>query len=145
MSERWLREITDITGVEGALLVSSGGQIIENIGTPINRSDLEHISRHVLRIIASHDLVHKEIREIELGWSDYRILAMNTGKFIIIIFCSSAKVLSLLRITLNVVSAHIMEDRKTMKKINKFAAGGDIVLDKNDLDDSEINLISKLQ
>lgn len=145
MSERWLREITDINGVEGVLLVSPGGQIIEKIGTQFDRSALERISRHILRIIASHDLAQKEIREIELAWYDYSILAMNTGTFIIVVFCSSIRSLSLLRITLNVVSAHIMEDRKTMKKINKIAAGSEIVPDENDLDDSEINLISKLQ
>ena len=145
MSERWLREITEINGVEGVLLVSTGGQFIEKIGTQFDRSVLERISRHVLRIIASHNLARKEIKEIELAWHDYRILAMNTSMFIVIIFCNSTRALSLLRITINVVSAHIMEDRKTMKKIKKFARDNDIVLDESDLDDSEINLISKLQ
>jgi len=145
MSDRWLREITDINGVEGVLLVSTGGQIIDKIGTQLDRSVLERISNHVMRIIASHNLARKEIKEIELAWHEYRILAMNTAAFIIIIFYSSSRALSLLRITINVVSAHIMEDRKTMKKIKKFAAVSDIVLDNSDLGDSEINLISKLQ
>jgi len=145
MSDRWLREITDINGVEGVLLVSTGGQIIDKIGTQLDRSVLERISNHVMRIIASHNLARKEIKEIELAWHEYRILAMNTAAFIIIIFYSSSRALSLLRITINVVSAHIMEDRKTMKKIKKFATVSDIVLDNSDLGDSEINLISKLQ
>ena len=145
MSDRWLREITDINGVEGVLLVSTGGQIIDKIGTQLDHSVLERISHHVMRIIASHNLARKEIREIELAWQEYRILAMNTAAFIIIIFYSSSRALSLLRITINVVSAHIMEDRKTMKKIKKFAAVSDNVLDNSDLGDSEINLISKLQ
>ncbi len=145
MSERWLREITDISGVEGVLLVSSIGKFIENIGTPFDRDVIENISRNILRIVASHDLAEKQIKEVELAWYNYRILAMRTNAFVIIVFCNSTKVLSLLRITMNVVAAHIMEDKKTMKKIKKSVGEGTSVLDKNELDESEINLISKLQ
>jgi hypothetical protein len=145
MSERWLREITDINGVEGVLLVSLGGRFIEKIGTQFDREILEAISRHILRMVASHDLADKQIKEVELAWHDYRILAMRTTNFALIIFCSSIKSMSLLRITLNVVAAHLMEDKKIKKKIKKILKVNDSVLDKSELDESERILISKLQ
>jgi hypothetical protein len=145
MSERWLREITDINGVEGVLLVSLQGHFIEKMGTQFDRVVLEGISRNILRITESHELVEMQIKEVELAWYDYRILAMKTNNFALIIFCSSTKVISLLRITMNVVAAHLMEDKKIIKKIKKLSKDSSSVIDKNELDESEIKLISKLQ
>jgi len=145
MSERWLREITDINGVEGILLVSSNGHFIEKIGIQFSREILDGISRNILRIVASHDLAEKQIKEVELAWHDYRILAMRTTSFVLILFCKSTNSMSLLRITLNVVAAHLMEDKKIKKKIKKLSKVSSSVLDKSELEESEINLISKLQ
>ena len=50
-----------------------------------------------------------------------------------------------MRITLIVVIAHLSEDKKIMKKINKHSARGERLLKTTDLDQMEINLISKLQ
>lgn len=145
MVNRWLKEITDISGVEGALLVSDNGHIIEKIGTDQEQGELEQVSRVILRIISTHNLEEKSVKEIELIWSNYRLLAMSTQLFTIIIFCGSIKALSLLRITVNVVIGHLLEDKKSMKKIKKFTGQSEILLEKEYLDQTEIKLISKLQ
>jgi predicted regulator of Ras-like GTPase activity (Roadblock/LC7/MglB family) len=145
MMNRWLREITDIAGVEGVVLVSEDGQIIEKIGIELDKATLSHISTHVLRIIASFNIVEQEVKEIELIWSDYQLLAMSAGTIVLIIFCGSIKALSLLRITINVVVAHLLEDKKSVKQIKKYSSEKGSVLKKADLDQIEINLISKLQ
>jgi hypothetical protein len=142
---RWLREITDIAGVEGVVLVSEGGQIIENIGIQLDKVTLSQISKRVLLIISSFNIVEQEVKEIELIWSDYQLMAMSAGTIVIIIFCGSIKALSLLRITINVVVAHLLEDKKFVKQIKKYSAEKGSVLKKGDLDQIEINLISKLQ
>ena len=145
MISRWLKEITDIPGVEGVLLVSMNGKIIEKIGTQFDRSILEKISSHILRIISAYNLDKKVVKDIEVIWYDYQILAVSSKDFIIIIFCGSMKALSLLRITLNVVVAHLLEDKKSMKQIKKFTVDKKSVLDSTELEELEINLISKLQ
>ena len=145
MVNRWLKEITDVTGVEGAILVSDNGHIIEKIGTVPEPGTLEQIAKRIIRIITAHNLDEKSVKEIELIWHDYRILAMSAQLFTLIIFCGSTKALSLLRITVNVVVGHLLEDKKSMKQINKFTGQSEIVLDKDYLDQLEIKLISKLQ
>ena len=145
MVNRWLKEITDVTGVEGAILVSDNAHIIEKIGTVPEPGTLEQIAKRILRIITAHNLDEKSVKEIELIWHDYRILAMSAQLFTLIIFCGSTKALSLLRITVNVVVGHLLEDKKSMKQINKFTGQSEIVLDKDYLDQLEIKLISKLQ
>jgi hypothetical protein len=145
MSDRWLSEITGITGVEGVLLVSAEADMVEKRGTLPELSVLERISRHIMRIVAAYHMLGNEVREIELIWYNYRLLVMNTGSFALIIFCNSTQTISLLRITLNVVAAHLLEDKKIMKRINKNSAKGERLLKTSDLGQSEINLISKLQ
>ncbi len=142
---RWLREITDIAGVEGVVLVSEGGQIIEKLGIQLDKATLSQISKHVLRIISSFNIVEQEVKEIELIWSGYQLMAMSAGTIVLIIFCGSIKALSLLRITINVVVAHLLEDKKSVKQIKKFSSEKASVLKKEDLDQLEIKLISKLQ
>ena len=145
MVNRWLKEVADVTGVEGVLLVSDNGHIIEKIGTEYEQGTLEQITKRVMRIIAAHGLDEKSVKEIELIWYNYRILAMSAQTFTLIIFCGSMKALSLLRITVNVVVGHLLEDKKSMKQINKFTGQPEIVLEKEYLDQQEIKLISKLQ
>jgi hypothetical protein len=145
MLNRWLKEITDISGVEGALLISDNGHIIEKIGSTQEQALLEQISKLLLRMIKVHSMDEKSVKEIELIWYNYRILAMSAQTFTIIIFCGSTKALSLLRITVNVVIGHLLEDKKSMKQIKKFTGQSEIVLEKEYLDESEIKLISKLQ
>jgi len=145
MVNRWLKEISDIAGVEGILLVSDNGHIIENIGTDLDQGALEQLSKRLMRIISAHSLDEKFVKEIELIWNNYRVLVMSAKTFTLIIFCGSIKALSLLRITVNVVIGHLLEDKKSMKKINKFAGQPEIVLEKEYLDQLEIKLISKLQ
>ncbi len=145
MINRWLKEILDTEGVEGLLLVSDNGHIVEKHGTDLELGTLEQLSKRIIRIIAAHGLDEKSVKEIELIWHDYSILAMSANIFTVIILCGSCKALSLLRITVNVVIGHILEDKKSMKKIKKFTGQSDIVLEKEYLDQLEIKLISKLQ
>ncbi len=145
MINRWLKEITDIAGVEGVLLVSDNGHIIEKIGTQLDQGTLEQIAKRILRIITAHNLDEKYVKEIELICYNYRILAMSAKTVTIITFCGSIKALSLLRITVNVVVGHLLEDKKSMKQIRKYTGQPEIVLEKEYLDQLEIKLISKLQ
>jgi len=145
MSENWLNEITGISGVEGLLIVTEEGDIMEQIGAKFDLPNLQRIARHIMRIVAAYHLIGSEVREIELVWHDYRLLVMNARSFALIVFCNSTRTISLLRITLNVVTAHLLEDKKKMKKIHKNAARGERLLNSSDLDQSQINLISKLQ
>jgi hypothetical protein len=51
----------------------------------------------------------------------------------------------LLRITLNVVLAHLLDDKKIIKQIKKYLEEKSPPLNTTQLDSREIKLISKLQ
>ena len=145
MISKWLKEITNIPGVEGVLLVSNNCEIIDRIGTQYERKKQEQIALHVLRMNAIHQLGQKQVNEIEVIWDAHRIYAMSTGFFSVIVFCGTLHNLSLLRITVSVAIANFMEDKKTMRLMKKYSSDLKSVLRSQDLDQIEINFISKLQ
>lgn len=145
MANHWLKEISAVTGVEGILLVTDNGHIVDKIGTTLDSNVLDQLSKRIVRIISAYNLDERSVKEIELVWYNYRILAMSAKFFTVIIFCGPTKALSLLRITVNVVIGHLLEDKKSMKQIKKFTGQSEILLEKEFLDQLEIKLISKLQ
>ena len=145
MTNRWLNEITNIKGVEAVLLVTNKGQIIEEYAPRFELSLLEQVSLTILRMFAVNRLLQKDVREIELVWYNFHITAMSSDILTMIIFSNLTKTLSLLRITISVVMAHLLEDRKIIKKVKKHTIPGVDILEHGNLNESEINLISKLQ
>ena len=145
MTENKLKDIMDINGVDGVFIASNRGQVIERIGVKLDNSVLEEVAILVLRIISAYHVKKRIIKEVEIIWNNYRIIARNSNEFVIISFCNSEKALSLLRITLNVVLTHLLEDKKFKKQIEKHASQKTVVLRKGNLDPEEIKLISKLQ
>ena len=145
MTENKLKDIIDINGVDGVFIASNRGQVIERIGIKLDNTALEEVAILVLRIISAYHVKKRIIKEVEIIWNNYRIIARNSNEFVIISFCNSEKALSLLRITLNVVLTHLLEDKKFRKQIEKHASQKTVVLRKGNLDPEEIKLISKLQ
>jgi hypothetical protein len=145
MSENLLKQIKDIDGVEGVYIASNKGNVLIRLGLSLDTSVLEKVAIHLLRILSVYHIKKRTIKEIELIWDEYRIIARNSDEFIIVAFCRSNKALSLLRITLNVVLSHLLQDKDFSKKIKSHSAHKTVVLRKGDLHTKEINLISKLQ
>lgn len=145
MSENLLKQIKDIDGVEGVYIASNKGNVLMRMGLSLDTEVLEKVAVHLLRILSAYHLKKRNIKEIEMIWEEYRIITRNSSEFIIVAFCRSNKALSLLRITLNVVLSHLLQDKDFNKKIKNHAAHKTVVLRKGDLHSKEINLISKLQ
>ena len=142
---KWLKEVADIEGVDGVFIVSNRGQMIAHTGLKIESNKIESIANRVLRIEGAFDKQGMALKEIELVGPDYRIIGMMKENFTILTYCRSEKVLPLIRMTLNVVLAHLLEDKKFMKFISKHPVKKTLLLEKSSLDDAETKLISKLQ
>ena len=145
MASEWLREISEIDGVEGVLVCSNTGKIIEKISKVLDDEKLEHIAFHLLRIISANSIKNQVVSDIEIYWEKFHIIVKNSSQFLLVSFCTSSGAQSLLRITQNVVLAHLLEDKKFMKTVKKHASEKSVVLRKDKLDEAEINLLSKLQ
>jgi hypothetical protein len=142
---KWLKEVADIEGVEGVFIVSNRGQMIAHTGLKIDSNKIESIAHRILKIEGGFETRKLRVREIELVGTTYRIIGMMRENFTILTYCQSEKVLPLIRMTLNVVLAHLLEDKKFLKFISKHPTKKTLILDKSPLDETETKLISKLQ
>lgn len=145
MSSEWLNEIYSIDGVEGVLVCSNTGKIIDKKSKVLDDEKLEKIALHLLRIISANNLKNQKISDMEIYWEKFHIIVKNSSQFLLVSFCTSSGAQSLLRITQNVVLAHLLEDKKFMKIVKKHTSEKSVVLRKDKLDESETKLISKLQ
>jgi len=145
MATKWLNDISIIEGVEGVLICSNTGRIIEKISKVLDDEKLENIALNLLKIISANSLKGQNVSDMEIYWEKFHIIVKISSQFLLVSFCTSEGAQSLLRITQNVVLAHLLEDKKFMKIVKKHTSEKSVVLRKDKLDESEINLISKLQ
>ena len=145
MLERWLTEITNIDDVEGIYVASSRADIVNKIGLKQTDEELRDLTIRILRIIATFDAKGEKITELEYYWQNYYVICKNTNHFLLVTVCRSDKVLALLRITLNVALANLMEDRKFTKWLKSHIADKDFFLRKEGLTVAEEKLLSKLK
>ena len=140
-----LNEINDVEGVEGVMVTTNVGRLVEKVGIETDLPRLETVAKHLLRVVASYHVKDRQVKEVELVWNNYRVIAVPRDDFLIMTFCDSSKALPLIRITLNVVLSQLLEDKKFIKSLRKQPAYRTAVLKDKNLIQKEINLISKLQ
>ena len=142
---RWLKEVAEIKGVAGVFVLSNRGQIVAHTRNSIDNQKIEVLARRIMIIAGAWDKKDKPLKEIELIAQSYRVLCMMRENFTVMTFCSSMEALPLVRMTLNVVVAHLFEDKKFVKFISKSSARKSQVLDREQFDPDETKFISKLQ
>jgi len=142
---KWLEEILGVAGVEGVLLVSPAGKILAKAGLNFDHLTSEKIAEKIIRIRLIYQQVNQSLKEIEIVWPDYNLVIMLKKEMILITYCSQGKNLPLLRITLQVMMAHLLEDKKFIKQIKKHLNEKPAQIVPEQLDAKEIKLISKLQ
>jgi hypothetical protein len=142
---KWFQEILSISGVEGVLLTSQAGNVIGKIGLNFDQTTSEKIAEKIIRILLIHQKINRTVKEVEIKWANYNLVIMIKNGLILITYCSQDRIMPLLRITLNVVLAHLLEDKKFIKQIKKYLEEKPPKLIPEQLETREINLISKLQ
>ena len=142
---KWFQDILSIKGVEGVLLTSQAGNVIGKIGLNFDQTTSEKIAEKIVRILLIHQKINRTVKELEIKWADYNLVIMIKNGLILITYCSQDRIMPLLRITLNVVLAHLLEDKKFIKQIKKYLEEKPPKLVPEQLETREINLISKLQ
>lgn len=141
----WLKNIGSLEGVEGSLIILKTGEITGQMGLDQYKPVLTELARRILRILGVYQKVKDQVGELEVVWQNKRIIAVADDGLIILTICGNDAAFPLVRMTLNVTLAGIRNNKKTQKVLKKAR---DIKVDHlrtGDLDQSEINLISKLQ
>jgi len=145
MANRWLNEIQNVNGVSGIFIASGRGKIIERAGTNMKDAQLEELSLRFLRILGAFYARSQNVSEIEFYWEDHYVNCRHSNNLLLVTICRSPGVISLLRITLNVALANLLQDKKVMKLIKNHATDRTLILRKGQRDENETHLIKKVQ
>lgn len=145
MANKWLDEIINIEDVEGAFLVSNRGKLIDKTKLPFSDQTIYDLGIRILRMIGGFHLNALNATELEIYWDKYYIICKNSADFTLITICKSVKILSLLRITLNITIASLLEDKKFNKLLRAQVADKAFTLKKGDFEEIEKKMISKLK
>ena len=73
MATKWLDDISSIDGVEGVLICSNTGRIIEKISKVLDDEKLESIALHLLRIISANSIKGQTVSDMEIYWEKFHI------------------------------------------------------------------------
>lgn len=144
MPERILKEIQTIESVELVAICSFKGDIGFKSGNMIPDADISRIAVYLLRIYSGQKAQGNKLISMELFWNKHFLTARFADGFLIITICSSSEVLALLRISLNVTVANLLENKRFLKWIKKHTQDPDKHLRRGTFDDLEISLISRL-
>jgi hypothetical protein len=143
MENIWHSEITNIPGVLGVFVASGRGTVLYNEGLKISSKELEDITLRLLRMSAVFNEPDENVSELELFWKNLFIICKFSNNLLLATVCESPKILSLLRISVNVGLAQLLQDKKIMKEIKNHATDKNMVLRKGNFEDDERALLEK--
>lgn len=140
-----LSEICQTDGVEGAFIASVRGEIVQKQGLVYENKQLSAMAIHMLRMVAAFHLTGKKVTELEFYWQNQYIICKSTEQFMAVTFCRNTRILSFIRISLNVMVASLMEDKKFSRWLKSHKADRDFTLRKGNLTESESQLIKAMR
>lgn len=144
MSEKLIEEIRQIESVEAVAIISFKGNVWQQTETGIPRETIHHIASYLLKMAAANEKKQQKLILAELLWLNRSLLARFSNGFFILVIFRNHEVVSLLRITLNVTVAGLLEEKAFLKWLRKEKSALDIHLKKGQFDEKEVRLISKL-
>ena len=144
MSEKFLQEIKEIESVEAVAVISFKGNVWKQIGSSVKSDQMKMIGAYLLRILAVKSKTQQRMVHAELHWLNRFLIARFSEGFLVVVIFKKADVLSLLRITLNVTVANLLEEKSFLKWLKKEKYNLNLHLQRGHLDEQELGLISKL-
>ena len=144
MIKELLAEIEAMEGVDGVFITTNRSEITNKTGSIFSDQQLKKLATHILRINAVYHLTGKKVTELEFYWENKYVICKISDYFTLVTFCRTPRILSLLRITLNVTLSRLAEDKKFNKWLKSHLADPDIMLRKKNIDPDEENLLSQM-
>ncbi len=144
MVKALLNEINSMEGVEGVFIATNRSEITNKTGTGYKDAQLKQLATHILRISAGFHLKGKKVTELEFYWQNRYVICKISDYFALVTFCRTSRILSLLRITLNVTMSKLSEDKKFKKWLKSHIADTEFILHKPSIDTEEEKLLFHL-
>ncbi len=140
MDRNWLEELSQISNVQAVYVLNSEGEVLQSFGTRFSKNVLNSLIKHLFRIATVFQGRSHSLNMIEFYWDSVYIVCRFDRGTMVLIACNLPVSSALLRMTLNVAANQLSKDNK----IKGAALKADKWL-KDDLSDSEKNMLSKLK
>lgn len=131
--DKHLSEIAKLKGVDVVLVGEPSGRILARIAASnLDYAPSARVTSQTALLLASLYAVGRGVEEMDIGYSDVRLVARGLHGTALVVFCKPDVDVAMLRLTLNVVLARIKEDKSIMdrfpgwERILSNAVGDDI-------------------
>lgn len=112
-----LKEINDLEGIWGSLILNNQGGVIINACPPgLSGAALSNISNHLIELLSSAGSSLAGLSEIVLHYQQRRLFLLDLEQAVLVVFCTPTADIPLLRMTANVVVTNWQSDPKVQKQ-----------------------------
>ena len=112
-----LREINELVGTWGSLIINNQGNIIDIVIPPgLNKAALANITNHIVDLLLSAGEKVPGLTEALYHFTDRKIFILDLEQVILVVICTPSIDISLLRMTVNVVVTNWKTDPKVQQQ-----------------------------
>ena len=141
-----LEELKRISGVNSVYIVNNKAELIDGLLDPtLTQDKASKLAERIVKIyaIGIYGKVKRKSSEIELLFENGRVFSVDCEQFVIILVCTNAVAISMVRLTTNVIIRSLMDD-KTIKEQSANVIDKKVLLRKDRLNEVEIALLEQI-
>jgi len=118
--KKGLAEINELEGVWGSFICNNQGGLIDSAPPPdFNKSALENIARHSVELLSTGAESVQGLKEVVMHFQEKRLFVLDMQQAVLVVLCTPSIDISLLRLTINIITARWEEDSKVQKLLSK--------------------------
>ncbi|NIN65594.1 MAG: hypothetical protein GTO63_13030 [Anaerolineae bacterium] len=137
-----LAEINGVPGIRGSFVCDSRGEMIVNaVATGLDAA-LDGVSREVTQTMAALEMIGEAKSELDFAYSRMRVVVHDLEKAVLIVLCEPMVDISLLRLTVNVVTASLKGHSDIQAELDAGHVEKEVLRD--DIDDISWHLLEAL-
>ena len=133
--DKGLADINAVAGVRGCITCDNRGGVIASV-TPsgLDLAALNNIGRQVTLILAALETAGQAMSELDFTYDGARLVARDLGNAVLVVLCEPQVEISMLRLTLNVVTARWKKDSSVQEQLTGQAGKREDLLTEDNLD-----------
>ena len=133
--DKGLADINAVAGVRGCITCDNRGGVIASVTpTGLDLATLNNIGRQVTLILAALETAGQAMSELDFTYDGARLVARDLGNAVLVVLCEPQVEISMLRLTLNVVTARWKKDSSVQERLAGRAGEREDLLTKDNLD-----------
>lgn len=145
MIANYLKDLTEISGVEAVIVFDNQGNIFDIWHHPeFNVKVLSELSISLLHVLGLAEELQYPVEEIVVPFDKGLIFVKNHAQFFLTVISKISVEISLIRLLLNVKFYELKNDKKARKMIKKLAGAKFSSVKFEQLDDLEKSIFKKL-